>query len=274
MLVNKILGKVNSFLFIRSKGKINLFATILINFYSFPVRDALKFPVLIYGRCLIYQLKGSIKFKCPIKKGMVVIGRTDPVRSLDGSTVLNLMGNIEVAGSVELRRGVHLQTNPNATLFLGSNVFVSDNVKIICSNSISILNNSRIGNDCTIMDTDFHYVMNVKTKVVHAASKPVVIGENNWIGGQNVVKKGAITPEGTIVAGPFSMIGKDYTKMIGKYSIIGGSPAKLIAEDFRRIINWDVQQKLHEYFSCNSEPFHFPMDCDVESICQKEFPVK
>lgn len=269
MLLRKILGKLNSFFYVSSNERLNRFATFFINISALPIRDALKFPILIYGKCVLYRLDGKFIFHCPIKKGLLVIGKTDPVRSFENCTVLNLMGNVEIEEKAELRRGLHLQINPDATLFLGAGVFISDNTKIICSKSVSILANTRIGNDCTIMDTDFHYVINTETKTVHAASKPVVIGKNNWIAGLNVVKKGARTPTGTIVAGPYSMIGKDYTKIVNDYSIIGGSPAKLIAEDFRRIINWDVQQELHHYFAKNAAPYIFPTDGDIEKICLK-----
>lgn len=267
MLLKKILVKINKWLFLRPIDKLNVFMTIYINLFCLPLKDAIKFPILIYGKCSIYQITGKIFFKCPIKKGIVLIGQSDAVRSLDGTTVLNILGNIEIEGPINFRRGLHLQVFTDAKLFLGSNVFISDNTTIVCSKEISILSNSRIGNNCTIMDTDFHYVINTTSKEVHAASKPILIGKNNWIAGLNVVKKGAKTPTGTIVAGPYSMIGKNYLNTIKEYSIIGGCPAKLIAENYRRIFNWETQKKLHTHFKHNDNVYTFPEESNIENIC-------
>lgn len=117
------------------------------------------------------------------------------------------------------------------------------------------------------MDTDFHYVISIEAKIVHAANKPISIGKNNWIAGYNVVKKGAVTPVGTIVAGPYSMIGKDYTKIINPYTIIGGSPTKPIAEGYRRISNAEIQWVLYKYFKDNGGQYQFTQETDLDISC-------
>lgn len=267
MFFKKFLRTLNQLAIINPQKRINLFATLLVNFGSLPFKDAIKFPILIYGKCYVYCLTGKISFTCPVKRGLVLIGVSDAVRSFDKKTVLKVLGDIVINGPVILRRGLHLQVNPKAKFLLGPNVFVSDNATIICSESISILDNARIGNDCTIMDTDFHYIINIQSKEVRPTSKPVVIGRNNWIAGFNVVKKGAMLPDGTIVAGPFSMVGKNYLESIRENSIIGGCPAKLIAENYRRIVNPKVQGMLHSYFKENNVPFVFPDDLNIDDIC-------
>lgn len=262
-----ILKKINALLFLKFNQGLNRFMTLYVNVSLLPFKDAIKFPILIYGKCYACNLSGKIIFDKPIQKGLLVLGQTDPVRSFDKATVINLAGTVYVHGISEIRRGLHLQVNPNSSVELGNNVFIGDNVTIICSKSIKIGANTRIGNSCTFMDTDFHYIVNTITKTVHPASKSIDIGINNWIAGYNVIKKGAKTPKGTILAGPYSMIGKDYSLKINEYSIIGGSPAKLICENYRRINNSKQQAILHEYFQNNTDFYKYSDSVDFDVVC-------
>ena len=269
MILRKILKKIYFNVIVSSK-RLNLFSTLYVNFSQFRFKEAIKTPVLIYGKCKIVSLKGKISFEMPCKKGLLVIGRTDPVRSLDCVSVLNIKGTLKLKGKVEIRRGIHAQIDKDAELALGENAFLGDCITLICKKNISIGKNSCIGNNCTLMDTDFHYMVNLKSKSVHNATLPIEIGDNCWIAGYNVVKKGAKLPEGTIVAGPYSMVGKDYSTIIEHYSIIGGCPAKLIREGYRRIFNNKVQKMLHEHFSSSEDSFVFSDDVNLDLICTQE----
>lgn len=262
-----VLKKLNSLFFLKFNQGINWFMTLYVNVSLFPLKDALKFPILIYGKCYTCCLDGKVIFEREIKKGLLIIGRTDPVRSFDSSSVINLAGKIVIKSNAEIRRGLHVQINPEASLELGENVFISDNSTIICTTHIKIGDNTQIGNNCTLMDTDFHYIINTISNQVHQARKPIIIGKNNWIAGYNVVKKGAITPEGTILAGPYSMIGKDYSQKIREYSIIGGSPAKLISENYRRINNYMQQKMLNEYFTTHDTFYQYSSHTVLDKIC-------
>ncbi|MCF0178478.1 MAG: hypothetical protein HUJ90_07600 [Bacteroidales bacterium] len=77
-----------------------------------------------------------------------------------------------------------------------------------------------------------------------------------------MIKKGTVLPTGTILAGPFSMVSKDYSKTVPEYSIIGGSPAKLIGSGYRRVNNAESQVMLDKYYDENSEVFVFKGDID------------
>lgn len=266
-MLKYLLQKLYSVLFLKRHQCLNLFATFYVNIMSLPLKHAIKFPVLIYGKCYVVVLKGRIFIDGNIRRGMFKIGLTDPVRSYEHATVLNFMGDIHIKETVYIRRGFRIQINPGATVNFGDMVTIGDNVTMICNKQISIGDNSEIGNNCVFMDTDFHYIINTESKSVRTCSKPIYIGENNWIAGYNVIKKGAVTPDGTIVAGPYSMLGKDYTDRIEPYSVIGGSPAKLIANNYRRIKNMKIQLMLHQYFKNDVEAYQFPIDANLNDIC-------
>ena len=127
--------------------------------------------------------------------------------------------------------------------------------------------NTSVGNNTVFMDSDSHFLVNTQNKTVRDSCGIIEIGENNWVGGWCSIKKGTKTPKGTIIAGPFSMVSKDYCDIIPEYSIIGGSPAKLIVENMRRINNAQTQRLLAKYFEGSNIPYQFSEDTDMDKVC-------
>ena len=103
--------------------------------------------------------------------------------------------------------------------------------------------------------------------MVKKSHAPIVIGENNWIGAWCTVKKGAQLPKGTIVAGPYSMVGKNYVELIPEYSMIAGSPAKLVVGGVQRIKDLKTEEILRKHFLLRDEPFVFPAGDDMDIFC-------
>ena len=118
-----------------------------------------------------------------------------------------------------------------------------------------------------MMDTDFNYGVNRETRMIQNNHVPIVIGENNWIGGWCVVKKGTKTPTGTILAGPYSMIGKNYIGKVPEYSILAGSSARLIKESVKMVENVKTEVMLKDYFETNDVPFYVPGETSLDIFC-------
>ena len=59
---------------------------------------------------------------------------------------------------------------------------------------------TQITMNCTVMDTNLHYVKNIDTGVVHRSDGEIHIGEYCWINAGTVVTKGTVLPAHTIVA--------------------------------------------------------------------------
>jgi|GEM_PF-494879 len=259
---------ISRFLNLIHKNKINWFCTIYANLMFLPFKEARKLPILIYGKCTIYNICGKIKFIGPIRYGMLRIGITDPVRSFHSQSFINIKGELHVGNNVVLRRGINLEIDKSANVIIEDDVYIGDNNTIISKNRIHIGKATRVGNNTTFMDTDFHYMVNLANNIVKKCTTDVFIGKNNWIGGNCIIKKGTKTPVGTIVAGPFTMLGKDYINLIPEYSIIGGSPAKLIAEGFRRINNCQTEIQLSKHFSdSNNTTYMFSSSVDLNKVC-------
>lgn len=244
--------------------QLNIMKTIIFNFSFFKLKDAIKFPVLIWGKIKIDSHRGTINIKAPIKTGMIKLGISDPVRSYGCTSFFKLEGTLNIGKNIIIRKGMRIDVEKTGVLTLDDYVVLGDCVTVIVKNTIIIQKYTRIGNNTTLMDTDFHYIINTTTHKVKNNTAPIIIGEENWIGGWCTIKKGSVTPKGTIIAGPYSMIGKDYRQLIPEYSLIGGSPAKLILENMRRIHNLDTESSLSEWFKTHIE---YENGIDIDQFC-------
>ena len=110
------------------------------------------------------------------------------------------------------------------------------------------------------------YVVNIQNNSIKNNTSPVEIGAQNWIGGNCIIKKGTKTPKGTIIAGPYSMTSKDYTQIIEEYSLIAGSPAKILIKNVRRVNNIQSEKVLYEHFKNTTEQYIVSPD-EFETFC-------
>jgi acetyltransferase-like isoleucine patch superfamily enzyme len=233
----------------------------------FPIGTALKFPVLIYGKCRIVTLKGRIELEGGIQTGMLAVGRSDPLRSAGNVTCLSLMGTLRVCGPCVIRRGTSLLVWRDALLEFQPHCFVSDNCSIFCFKHIRFGNNVTVGNNCVVMDTDFHYTLDTVRREVKDNRAEILIGDNNWIGGWCTVKKGTQTPVGTILAGPHTTALKNYTSTVKPYSVLAGSPAEVVAEGIRMVHRSASESLLLHHFANHSECYTLPESADADDFC-------
>jgi acetyltransferase-like isoleucine patch superfamily enzyme len=248
----------------RNFNKINWLKTLVINFFLLPFNIARKLPIFIYGKCELGVLSGDVIFLEPPYKGMLKIGITDPFRSVESTSFIQIQGTIELGKQVVLRRGIHMHIA--GLLRLEDHVYIGDNNSICAGNQIRIGTGTRVGNNTTFIDTDFHYIVNIQNNSIKNNTSPVEIGAQNWIGGNCIIKKGTKTPKGTIIAGPYSMTSKDYTQIIEEYSLIAGSPAKILIKNVRRVNNIQSEKVLYEHFKNTTEQYIVSPD-EFETFC-------
>lgn len=260
----------NKWIHFSLQDRVNIVKTIVINFMLLPLEQAIHFPILIYGPCKLGMLTGKIILLSPVKNGLLKIGTSDSFRSFHSKSYVEIKGTIKVGERVVLRRGINLRIESRGCLLLEDDVYIGDNNTINSFEYIKFGHATRVGNNSVFMDTDFHYIINTKTRQIKKNQKPIIIGENCWIGGWCTIKKGTQLPNGTIVAGPYSMTGKDYTNKISERSLIAGSPAKVIIENVRRINNSQSEAFLKRYLLKN-ENYILSNDEDINIFCM---PIK
>lgn len=108
---------------------------------------------------------------------------------------------------------------------IGDDVFIGPNVDILAENKVKIGNYAMISKSVTIVSADYKFE-NTKVAMIKqdwSKSKPVIIGNDVWIGTKSVILKGVKIGDGAII-GAGSVVSKD----VEPYAIVAGNPAKKI----------------------------------------------
>ena len=97
------------------------------------------------------------------------------------------------------------------------------------------------------MDTTFHYVQNLnRNGEIAPLTKPIILGEDIWVGNRTTFTKGAVVPDKTIVASN-SLVNKDFSN-IEPYTLLAGMPASVKATGMKRIFDLDIQREMDEKY--------------------------
>lgn len=253
MLFLKILAKIENILF---RPWFNILATIYLNFRLCSFRDAIHFPLFVYGGIMIDSARGKFRFPHGCKRGMVTFGVIRGHFTAPKGKVffcLHEKSEIIVTGTCSFSIDSSLRLTKGARLKLGKNVRIGDSVKIMAENYIEIGDNSEITFECQVMDTNFHYTMDRETKCIRPKNVPVILGKNNWVGNRTSVMKGCVTPDNCIVASN-SLLNRNYGDE--KYIVIAGSPAKIVKNNIERVYSGEKECFLDDYFFMNNVEFY------------------
>jgi acetyltransferase-like isoleucine patch superfamily enzyme len=204
--------------------RINL-KSIRFNFKYFPFKIAIRFPVLISNNVFLHQMKGRVIINGPIRTALVQIGYgkigiADFKRS---RAIWDVHGDVIFNGRAFIMHGCKLNVAKNAQLIFGDDFNMSTECAIVTAKKIEIGNNSGISWESLVMDTDFHHIED-ETGVVFNHPKEVIIGDNVWVGCRCTILKGAIIPNGSVVAAN-SLVTKPLS---GEKSIFGGNPIRVL----------------------------------------------
>lgn len=229
-----------------------LLKTLYFNLRLCKFKDALRCPIFIYGRTKMWKLSGSVEFMIDkIEPGMVRWGYDWGYRS-NGDSVIRIEGTVKFGGKCLIVKACNIAVFPGAVLSIGEGGEITENVLIYCLKSVTIGNNCSITYQTSIMDTDFHYMINTETKDIRPRAMSILIGDNVWIGNRASIKKGTVIPSNTTIAASYSVLTKDYSG-IPPHSVLGGCPAKVIATSVSRTWRNEMQtiKRLDQWFMNN-----------------------
>ncbi len=228
--------------------KLNIIKTLYINFRMLPLKKAIKLPIFIYYRTELVNISGKIKINGKVRPGMFAFD--DFNREIFGSHHwhrIEIRGQIELNGIVRFGIGSSLFVDKDAKIVFGDNIIVGGKTKVICVNHIKFGNNIRIAFETQIIDTNFHFLRNVNDSSVENCSKPIIIGNNNWIGNRCSLMHGTETPDFTTVSS-YSLLNKTYLSKFESYSVIGGIPVKLLKSGYERVFDFDEESEYKSRF--------------------------
>lgn len=132
----------------------------------------------------------------------------------------------KIIGMVGLTTGVDCRVDvfKGGKLEIGVNVQINDNVHIACAEFVKIGNNTLIASKVYLTDHDH----DINSDIPHPIdwplkTKPLVIGDDCWIGENVAILKGVVIGNRCVV-GANSVV----TKSFPDNSVIAGNPAKVI----------------------------------------------
>lgn len=207
--------------------------TIWVNFRYLPFRDAVKLPFFVaWNTYFRVGRKGRVVFDCPIRTGMVHLGFFK-IKMCEprAKTVFDILGSIVIKGDVHAGNGTKIRVFETGSMILGNDFKVSSSSAFNCFHSMEFGNNIQFAWDCLVMDGDGHTIMDEKG-ITLPSQKPIVFGNNIWIGCRSTILKGSVIPDNCVI-GAMSLVSGDKFEA---NSIIAGVPAKSI----KKIGGWNL----------------------------------
>lgn len=262
--INKVFGRVERLF---TAPRLRIFKTAYVNFRSLPFSQAIHFPIYVYGKLKIYSLNGSMEIKGPIKRGMIKIGYPKHGAILEARrTYIRNQGRVVFNGIANIVNGVSLNII-GGELNLGKDMMFGEKVRIVCSHYIEIGEGARIAHESQIIDTNFHYILNIENGETTYPKGKIKIGKWSWVGNRTTIQKGTVLPDYTIVASN-SLLNKDYSD-VPPCSLLAGMPAKFIKTGLRRVFNIKNERMLHAFFEKNGYDVKYRyLGDDIDEFCQ------
>lgn len=133
--------------------------------------------------------------------------------------------SLTLSAGVCIERGGEITSVNGATVTIGDNTYIGNYCNIRCDEHISI------GHDCYLAQfvsiVDGGYSFKKKDSAISRKdylTKPVIIGDNVWIGTSVIILPGVQIGSGAVIGA-----GSVVTKDVGEYAIVVGNPAKVVA---------------------------------------------
>lgn len=196
------------------------------------------------AKAIFYRLAMPLVIKCLRRINGLVIGKRVklygfPAISLHPLSAIHIGDNVVLCSdpdftALALNHQVKISTvQPNARVSIGRDVGMSGGC-IVSACSIFIGEESLIGANVLIIDTDFHPLSPINRRHDDdqnaIASAPVNVGRNVFIGTGSIILKGVAIGDDSVVAAGSVLLSDAYPNG----SIIGGNPAKVVGSVYKR----------------------------------------
>lgn len=249
--------------------RVNWLKTIYFNFRVLPLSSAVKLPFVITGKVQFRSLKGDVEFQCPVRFGLINIGRdVDNMPSSYVPAQLFLQGKLIIQGSCIINQGANVVVWPNGILILGEGLLICSGVLVKSTRYISIGKYVMISSGCFIMDSNIHCIRDIKTGHVPSPTKPIVIGDYCWLSMNTSVMGGAIIPD-SCVTSRYAFVNKKL-RDVNSGSFLAGMPAIPVRENLQRVISFDREREIHQFFLQHPDADYYQSFLGIEEIKNDE----
>lgn len=201
--------------------RVSVLKTIFINWRSFPIRTAIKFPILVY-RSTTLDMGGVISVINPrpfmIQIGVNGLGTNDARYE---RTKLFIRGELVFNGNARLCSGARISVAENAKLIFGKQLSITGNTQIIAQQKITVGDNCLFSWGSLVMDSDFHHIYDEQNRYLNK-DEEIIIGDYVWVGCNCTILKGSQIPQGCVIAAG-STITKNLQEQNAIYAGIGAN---------------------------------------------------
>ncbi|MCR5038904.1 MAG: hypothetical protein K6A94_06175 [Bacteroidales bacterium] len=202
--------------------------TLRFNLHYFPLKTALKLPVVVSHRTFLRELNGKVVLPEKVETAMVKIGFGD-VGHYDrkhSRSIWQVSGRVSFGGKASIGHGSKLSIRGDLTL--GADFNMTAESTIVCAKSIRFGNDCLLSWDILVMDTDEHPLYDKEHKRINP-DKPIIVGNHVWIGCKCVLLKGAEIPDNTVLAAGTLLT----SAFSGEQQVIGGNPPSILKREVR-----------------------------------------
>ncbi len=204
--------------------------TLRFNLHYFPLKTALKLPVVVSHRTYLRELHGKVTLPEKVETAMVKIGFGD-VGHYDrkrSRTIWQVSGTVAFGGKASIGHGSKISVRGD--LKLGADFNMTAESTIVCAKEIRFGRDCLLSWDILVMDTDEHPLFNNENCRINP-DKAILVGDHVWIGCKCVLLKGAEVPSDTVVAACTLLT----SSFAGEHQVIGGNPPSVLKRD----IDWE-----------------------------------
>lgn len=197
------------------------------DFFKTNIFKTIYFSLKYKSKIYVYknvELKIDKKVKIFVSKKLGLGRVIDYTGHQRTTIILQRNAKVSIKGKFYVYTGSKIVVRENACLEVGDGSFINVDSKIYCKNNIKIGNNTYIGEETIIRDTDEHSLNG------SISTSPIIIGNHVWIGMRTIVLKGVAIGDNAIIAA-----GSVVTKDVPNNCLVAGVPAKIIKEN----VNWE-----------------------------------
>lgn len=225
-----ILSKLKTI--IKALTSLNL-KTFIINIRYLRLKDACKFPILVYSNVVLSNIGGKVIINSPLRYGMIKIGCND-IGIFDkkrSRSIWDIKGTIIFNGSAKIGHGAKINIWKDAVLYLG------DKFEIAAESTLCVTKEIRFGSGCLLswdvllMDSDLHDLLDDNREKVNMPDA-ITIGDRVWIGCRSTILKGTVIGDNTVIGANSVCTNKTYEGNC----VLAGNPAKKI----RMLSGWKI----------------------------------
>lgn len=133
--------------------------------------------------------------------------------------------NISLGDNITIGTNIIFEAEKDSQLQIGNNVNLTHNIIISVNQKISIGNDCLIAENVSIRDANHKTEKSTTITKQQSDIKPVIIGNDVWIGANSIILKGSTLLNGCVI-GANSLTNEKTTTE--EYGIYAGSPIKFI----------------------------------------------